>query len=72
VKRGALAASIGEGSKFVAAIINLQIFFLRRASSISRVQIAAPIVLAHYKGHERISKARKHIRHTLLIVTELA
>jgi hypothetical protein len=47
-------------------------FFLRCASPISRVNIAAPIVLAQYKGHKRIGEARKRIHRASPIVTELA
>jgi hypothetical protein len=47
-KRGAVAAPIIRLSR---------IFHIRRASPISGVRIAAPIVLAQHEGHKRIGEA---------------
>ncbi len=47
-------------------------FYVRCASPISRVRIAAPIVLAQHKDNERIGEARKTIRSALPIVIEIA
>jgi hypothetical protein len=41
------------------------IYFLCRASPVSRIKIAAPIVLVQHKGHKRIGKAWKQFHRTL-------
>ncbi len=50
---------------------NSQIFFIRRASPFSGVNIAAPRVLALHKGHERIGEARKNLRSAVPIGAEI-
>jgi hypothetical protein len=49
-----------------------RIFHICRASPISGVRIAAPIVLAQHKGSERIGEARTPVRCASPIVIELA
>jgi hypothetical protein len=49
-----------------------RIFIIRCASPISGARIAAPIVLAQYKEHERIGEARTSTRRASPIVIELA
>jgi hypothetical protein len=60
------------GAFKVPVIIFLRIFHIHRASPISGVRIAAPIVLTHQKGYERIGEAQTPIRHASHIVEELA
>ncbi len=71
---GTLAAPIGEARQIRSANTKfLQIFFyVRCASPISGVRIAAPIVLAQHKENERIGEARITIRSASPIVIELA
>jgi hypothetical protein len=72
-KRGAFAAPIGEAQRIRSAKNKIFADFnIRRASTISGVRIAAPIVLAQHKEHERIGEARTPVRHASPIVIELA
>jgi hypothetical protein len=50
----------------------LRIFQIPRASPISGVQIAAPLVLAQYKGNKRIVKVQTPVHRASPIVIELA
>jgi hypothetical protein len=47
-------------------------FFDLLRFAIGRARIAGPIVLAQYKGNERIGKAHTPICHALPLVTEMA
>ncbi len=59
--------------KFVAPIRSFRgFFYVRCASPISGVRIAAPIVLAQHKDNERIGEAWKTIRSSSPIVIEIA
>ncbi len=70
---GMLAAPIGEAPQIRSANMNFsRNFYVRCASPISGVRIAAPLVLAQHKENERIGKARITIRSALPIVIELA
>ncbi len=65
-----LQAKRGE---FVAPIIRFsRIFHICRPSPISGVRIAAPIVLAQHKEHERIGEAQTPVRCASPIVIELS
>jgi hypothetical protein len=59
-------------SEFAAPIRSFHGFFFRCPSLTGGVRIAAPIVLAQYKGNERIGEARTSIRRASPIVTEIA
>ncbi len=60
-------------SEFVAPIQSFRgFFYVRCASPISGVRIAAPIVLAQHKENKRIGEGRLTIRSASPIVTELA
>ncbi len=73
MKRGALAAPIGEARRIRSANYKfLWIFFIRCASPTGVVQIAAPIVLEQHKGNKRIGEARTSIRCASPIVLEIA
>jgi hypothetical protein len=73
VKQGLVAALIGKAGRIHSANTkNSQIFFFRRALPISRVRIAAPIVLVQNKRHGRIGEARKVILCASPIVLEIA
>ncbi len=79
-----LTALIGEAGKrslhlqakrgeFVAPIRSFRgFFYVRCASPIGGIRIAAPIVLAQYKENERIGEARETIRSASPIVIEIA
>ncbi len=68
-----LAAPIGEAGRIISANTKFsRIFYVRCASPISGVRIAAPIVLAQYKDNERIGEARKTIHSASPIVIEIA
>jgi hypothetical protein len=57
---------------FAAPILGFsQIFHIHRTSPISRVRIAAPVVLAQHKRNERIGKVRTPICSASPIVIEL-
>jgi hypothetical protein len=72
VKRGPLAAPIGEARHFHRTNNkNLQIFFLRHASPLSGVKISLPIVLAQCKEHKKKIEARKRFCHTSPIDLEI-
>ncbi len=63
---------IGEAGRIRSANKKFSlIFYVRCTSPISRVWIAAPIVLAQHKENERIGKAWTPIRLALPIVTEI-
>ncbi len=52
----------GGAGAFAASILKiLGFYFIRRASPISGVRLAAPMVLAQRKGHERICEAIRHV-----------
>ncbi len=62
-----------KGSEFVAPIRSFPgFFYVRCASPISRVRIAAPIVQAQHKLNERIGEAQITLRSASPIVIELA
>ncbi len=65
---------IGEAGAFAAPKLKIRGFFLLicRASPLSGVRIAAPIVLAQYKEYERIGEARTPVRRASPIVKERA
>jgi hypothetical protein len=64
---------IGEAGRFRSASNKVsRIFHICRASPISGVRIAAPIVLAQHKKHERIGEARTSMRRASPIVIKLA
>ena len=68
-----LTAPIGKAGEFVAPIRSFGgFFYVRCASPISGVRIAAPIVLALHKDNERIGEARRTIRSASPIVIEIA
>ncbi len=79
-----LTALIGEVGKrsphqyakrgeFVAPIQSFRgFFYVRCASPLGGIRIAAPIVLAQHKENERIGEARETIRSVLPIVIEIA
>jgi hypothetical protein len=72
-KRGAYAAPIGEARRIRSASYKFsQIFFICCALPTGGVRIAAPIVLAQHKEHERIGEALTSIRWASPIVIELA
>jgi hypothetical protein len=48
------------------------IFFIHHTLPVSGTRIAAPVVLAQHKGHERIGEARKPIRCTSHIAPKIA
>ncbi len=67
-----LTPLIGEAGPIRSANYDIsRTFFIRRASPISGVKIAAPIVLALHKGQNRIGEARTPICSASPIVTEL-
>jgi hypothetical protein len=45
---------------------------VRRASPVSGIKIAAPIVLVQHKEHKRISEAQKRFHHNLPIGIKIA
>jgi hypothetical protein len=66
-----LAAPIGEAGQIRSANMKFRRFFyVRCASPIGGIQIAAPIVSAQHKENKRIVKARETIRSSLPIVIE--
>ncbi len=72
-KWGAFAAPIGEVRRICSANKKFsQIFFIRCALPISGERIAAPVVLAQHKEHERIDEAQKTICSASPIVIEIA
>jgi hypothetical protein len=72
-KQGAFAAPIGEARRICSANKKFtRIFFVRCALPINGEWIAAPIVLALHKEHERIDEARTSMRCISPIVIELA
>jgi hypothetical protein len=66
-------ALIGEAGRIRSAIKKFSwIFFIRCASPIGRVRIAAQIVLVQLKRNERIGKAQITVRSASPIVIEIA
>ncbi len=70
-KRGTFAVPIGETQRIRSSNQKFSRIFFCCASPSGGVRIAAPIVLAQYKGNERIGEAWTHFRRASPIVIEI-